>query len=234
MSGTKFFTSISNQVGNQREDSIFNEIKNGNHPSWIKPSIEIMIGDENNFINFKVSKDYLSIGTDDDYIRSPLMPMTAQKVADLFDCSLPTAEIVNLIWEQAEIKLSPSPMPPTSAMATCGYYIGHSLKIDKQLVNEDKNKLVAGHKKDVVLSEKLAKDPKNVAIYGWHQSNGKPIQPLSTVHKSWYMDYSHGIRLISNDILVNGIPGRLSDALKDSELSKLISSEGKLSIVRIP
>jgi hypothetical protein len=56
--------------------------------------------------------------------------------------------------------------------------------------------LLAGHKKDLVLTRKLATRPNRVAIYGWHQLSGEPIQPVSTVHVAEYADYSHGVRLI--------------------------------------
>ncbi len=40
-------------------------------------------------------------------------------------------------------------------------------------------KLIAGHKKDVVITNRLLTMPKRVAIYGWHRPNGSPIQPLA-------------------------------------------------------
>jgi len=42
-----------------------------------------------------------------------------------------------------------------------------------------------------------------VAIYGWHKLDGKPIQPLYTGHVDWYVDYSHGIRLVSRTIYID-------------------------------
>ena len=47
-------------------------------------------------------------------------------------------------------------------------------------------------------------NPGKIAIYGWHRLNGAPIQPLSTVHGACYADYSHGIRLVSETVLVDG------------------------------
>ena len=48
--------------------------------------------------------------------------------------------------------------------------------------------LVAGHKKDVVISAKLAGSPGKVAIYGWHRTNGTAIQPLHLGHSAaWWI-----------------------------------------------
>ena len=67
--------------------------------------------------------------------------------------------------------------------------------------------LVSGHKKDVVTTNLPTGSPGCIAIYGWHRLNGTPIQPLSTVHGACYADYSHGIRLVSETVMVDGQPG---------------------------
>ena len=64
--------------------------------------------------------------------------------------------------------------------------------------------LVSGHKKDVVLTNRLITHPGQIAIYGWHRGIGEPIQPLSTVHGAGYADYSHGIRLVSQMAMIDG------------------------------
>jgi hypothetical protein len=66
--------------------------------------------------------------------------------------------------------------------------------------------LVGGNKKDVVVSPQLVTytNYKRVAIFGWHQSNGVPIQNLYFGHEDTYADYSHGIRLVNKRMLLNG------------------------------
>jgi hypothetical protein len=71
-----------------------------------------------------------------------------------------------------------------------------------------------------------------VAIYGWHQPNGKPIQPLYTGHVNWYVDYSHGIRLIYRKIKVNGKWMDYTEVLKDNRLKKLLCDEEDCSFYR--
>ena len=62
--------------------------------------------------------------------------------------------------------------------------------------------------------------------------NGKAIQPLSLVHGNYYSDYSHGIRLVSNTIEINGEAHPIEIVLKDPSLAKIISYEGPVRFTR--
>ena len=64
-----------------------------------------------------------------------------------------------------------------------------------------------------------------MAIYGWHYPEGKPIQPLYVGHVDWYVDYSHGIRLMSRQMLIDGQLRDVNDVLRDKLLSPLLSNE---------
>ena len=92
--------------------------------------------------------------------------------------------------------------------------------------------LVSGHKKDVVITNRLLQRQGKIAIYGWHQYAGAPIQPLSTVHGSCYADYSHGIRLVSNTVLVAGEPQSIFEVIEDPKLAMVFSAEGAIHDVR--
>ncbi len=67
-----------------------------------------------------------------------------------------------------------------------------------------------------------------MAIYGWTRPDGRPIQPLSTVHGARYADYSHGVRLVWHEAWIDGAPRSLYEALADPELAPLWSDEGPL------
>ena len=87
-------------------------------------------------------------------------------------------------------------------MTSTEYYRTHNTMIEKQSQTRLASRLgalVSGHKKDVVLTNRLITHPGQIAIYGWHRAKATPIQPLSTVHGAGYADYSHGIRLVSED-----------------------------------
>jgi hypothetical protein len=86
--------------------------------------------------------------------------------------------------------------------------------------------LVAGVKKDVVVSNRLDEKPNRVAIYGWHTPDGKPIQPLSIVHRDSYVDYSHGVRLMRRAVLVDGKRRDARHVLHDADVCDLLSDEG--------
>jgi hypothetical protein len=87
--------------------------------------------------------------------------------------------------------------------------------------------LIAGIKKDVVLSGGLSRYPKpgHEAIYGWHKPDGTPIQPLYLGHINWWVDYSHGIRMIYRKIKVNGKVMDYTEVLADPVLKRLLCDE---------
>ena len=64
-------------------------------------------------------------------------------------------------------------------MRSSDYYLHHQRLIEEQLAGHPRGELVAGHKKDLVLTNRLWWRRDRVAIYGWHQGRGQPIQPLS-------------------------------------------------------
>ena len=76
----------------------------------------------------------------------------------------------------------------------CIYFIFEfNDRINKLMVGLDNTKLTAGHKKDVVLTNKLSPNNPNkrVAIFGWIKSDGKPIQGLNYwSHSDIYVDYT--------------------------------------------
>ena len=161
-----------------------------------------------------------------------MSPITAQHIADHYGFILPTTKIVDLIYKQADIKLEPITFTPNASMVSTGKYLQHNELIEKQLRGKKLNQLIAGHKKDVVITNKLNHKAKKVAIYGWHRKNGKAIQPLSLVHGNYYSDYSHGIRLVSNTIEINGETHPIEIVLKDPSLAKIISYEGPVKFTR--
>jgi hypothetical protein len=172
---------------------------------------------------FYVAPDYLSIGSGRDWARINITPIAAQKIADSLYCFLPTRKMVDDIYKAAKIKLEPVPMYAFRDSTPTMWQ--HHLIIEGQ--RKGKTGLIAGIKKDVVISGKITRDikPNRVAIYGWHKLDGNPIQPLYTGHIFWWVDYSQGIRLVYRKIKVNGEWMDYTDVLKDPLLQKLICDE---------
>jgi hypothetical protein len=73
-----------------------------------------------------------------------------------------------------------------------------------------------------------------VAIYGWHKPDGKPVQPLYTGHVNWYVDYSHGIRLVWRKIKVGKNWLDYTEVLNDPVLHKLLCDEKWCDFYRYP
>lgn len=90
----------------EREARIWAEIERGNFPSFARLFAPVVLTDERGrSATFQVSVDCFAVGTDDDWLRVAFSGYYAQKVADHFDCFLPTNKIVFEAYRQAEIKL---------------------------------------------------------------------------------------------------------------------------------
>ena len=152
---------------------------------------------------FYVAPDYFMVGTSSNWARVPITPMAAQKIGDAYGCFLPTPFIVDAIYNASAVKLAPVPMYAYRDSTITMWQ--HHLIIEGQ--RKSKKGLISGIKKDVVISSKAVEHekPNRVAIYGWHKLDGKPIQPVYAGHVNWYVDYSHGIRLIAKQVKMDGI-----------------------------
>lgn len=211
-----------------REDAIVHELLAGNVPDYNRAFVDLKITSATHAATLHVLPDYLAIGSNADNVRIPMGSPSAQKVADAFDCVLPTSKVVDLIWKAATVKLTPKPLPPTAAMITNAWFRQHADAVDAQLVGKPSGVLTAGHKKDVISSNLIALHPGHVVIYGWHQSNGVPIQGRQWIHEETYADYSHGVRLVSRSMELDGQTVLVEDVLKDGKLASLLSDEGPI------
>src|SRR5882672_11399847 len=141
---------------------------------------------------------------------------------------LPTKKMVDAIYHQAEVKLPPQPMPANEQMRSTTYYKTHNSRITEQSYEAGATlgALLAGQKKDLVLSSKLELTPGRVAIYGWHVTSGHPIQSLSLFHGARYADYSHGVRLVADVAYVDGAARSIFAVLEDPQLARVLNDEG--------
>ncbi|MDE3237448.1 MAG: hypothetical protein KGN33_00635 [Paracoccaceae bacterium] len=232
--GMAFVTRVAALSGKLRDAVVQRQVLAGNVPTFLRELVPVTFtghaADGRPLrLTVCVMPDYLAVGTDRDFIRTPLGLPTAARIALRLGFLLPTPKMVDAIYRQARIRLTPRPMPAGPMMTSTDYVLRHNETVDGQLgAALGKDELVAGHQKDVVLTNRLRHAPGKVAIYGWHEPDGKPIQPLSTVHVARYADYSHGIRLVSATAFVNGKPRPLAEVLQDPGLSALISSDGPI------
>jgi len=231
--GSQFMQQIINMEFNQREPLIRDQILAGNIPDFLRNLITLSsqfqdVNGVTHTVEYDVFPDYLAIGSNNDFCRNPMGPKSAQAIADAFGCILPTRKLVDDIWKHATIHLSPIPYAPVGTENNKVYkFIQHNTDIETARITAggQLGELILGIKKDVVLTNILLTKPGFVAIYGWHYTTGVPIQPLYVGHVDFYVDYSHGIRLINAVMRVDGIPMRAQDILRDPVLYKLISDE---------
>ena len=223
-----------NLVYNQqfRDSLIIDYISHGKVPAslrhWVSIKESLVDADGNTHnVEMFVAPDVVAIGSDDDYLRVPMLPMTAQQIADMCNAILPTRKISNLIHKHSKVQLVPHPMTPDSTMITMRIFAKHD-SIVKSQMSECGAKIgdfIAGHKKDVVITNRIDSLPDRVHIYGWHYPDGKNIQPLYSGHTLPHVDYSHGIRLISRRIIVDGKEWDIVDLLHHPLLYALVSDE---------
>jgi hypothetical protein len=242
VSGSEFVKRITGLDFAQRERELFTQIASGNVPAFLRRLCPVEVTNvfdgHTNRATFYVTPDYLAVGSDDDYFLTPMSPNTGQRIADQTGCILPTRKMVNEIYCAAEVKLAPTPIPPSPAMTTVPVFSNHNALVWTQRLAQvaahPLGALTAGHQKDVVLAGALPTAPGKVAIYGWHQTNRAPIQPLYLGHAAAWVDYSQCIRLVHQSVSVNGEPRNIAEVLADPELSGLFSDEGTFSEPRYP
>lgn len=236
MTGKQFLESTRGLSRSQREAAILSQIQSGNVPEFARQMKEIQLQNNGHSGTLRVMPDYLAIGSDQDFVRIPMDPKTAQKIADQTGTSLPTTKMVDDIYKQADTKLTPQPLKAGPQMMSNDYYQRHNDLVEQQMRQRgaEHGALTAGHQKDLVISNRLTQHPDRVAIYGWHQPDGKPIQGLSTVHENTYADYSHGVRLVGGTMIVDGQERSLGEVLSDSQLAGLVSNEGVIRDPRVP
>jgi len=243
--GDAFAESVSSLSRADREERVFQEVMAGNVPQFLRTLVPVSsratIGGADRAVTWFVLPDYLAIGSDENFFLMPLTPLLAQRLADALRCTMPTRKMVNAIYSNAAVKLAPQPIAPSAAMTTVPVFKQHndSVRIQRAttLAQYPLGLLVGGHKKDVIISNSIVSNlkpavPKPVVIYGWHQLNGTPIQPLYNGHGETYADYSHGIRLVQDSVTLDGVPATVASIVTDQTLWPLLSDEGVIPLPR--
>ena len=232
----------------EREEIFLNRIKNNEAElNWTPIYSKI----KNYIATFWVTTDALKLQFDQNMIRINVSANLQQKIADIYDASLLTPKLADLIASQAEIKLNPQPLPITSSLDAM---IQNSLKIDK-LIN-DKTKLVDTVGKHWCIANEMVGS--NMALnYGWHIHNPKTfqiksyvcdskeinpqtnmpfttVQPSAQAHDIHHTDYSQICCLVSNYCVVNDKEMSLQALLTDPVLSSLANHNGVLKVLRQP
>jgi hypothetical protein len=232
--GSQFAQRVRALSGAARDQLVATELLAGDLPQFLRHVVPVTL--RGNAAGKPVSltvcvlPDYLALGSNADYLFVPMGLGPALEVAGRFGFVLPTPKLVDAIYAASAVKLSPQPLTPDDEMRSTSYVVYHTELINLQRAGQlaPLGALTSGSKKDLVLTERLWRIPGRVAIYGWHRAWGQPIQPLSTVHGARYADYSHGVRLVSRTVYVDGVAHGIESVLADRTLAPVLSAEGPM------
>ncbi|MFA5834847.1 MAG: T9SS type A sorting domain-containing protein [Bacteroidota bacterium] len=235
VTGSQFMTSVAAMSFTDRENAIYAEIAKGNIPDFMRTLKKLQSAFQDNdgishTVIYEVMPDYLCIGSNEDFCRVPMGPVTAQKLANLFGATMPTTKLVDDIYTKAPLKVAPVTYAPVgNENEKVTKFIEHNTAIENQRTSSGQplGTLMGGTKKDMVISNKIVDPtrPGYVVIYGWHQLNGTAIQPLTNIHSGSYVDYSHGVRLMNVELLVDSVTMNVKQMLTNAKWYKVLSNE---------
>jgi len=229
-----------------REKFIFDQVAAGNFAASWSP-LEYSIGGRN--VKLNVMSDALKIGG----VRVNVSATLQQQLADVFDASLLTAQVADLMFLNASKRVEPSPEPISSSVKSM---INHSQRVDG-MVGSTPSGIVAPPGKHWILDKKLETSPGRACNYGWHfvgstfkgikgfpcastfrkTVDGKAIsviQPNATAHDAKHSDYSQICQLVSQQCWVDGVERKFSELLMDPLSASLVNSTGALKFDRQP
>lgn len=234
LTGSAFAAHVAHLSESERYAATHDQVVAGNVPDFLRALVPIALERPAGVqagpheVTVFVTPDYLSVGTNEDHLTLPLDFVSAAAVARDLGFALPTTRIVDAIYTEAALRLDPIPLPAGPQMRSMAYILEHGIRVEAERAGRAPGALVAGNQKDLVLTGRLRDMPDREAIYGWHRQDGRPIQPLSLVHGMHYADYSHGIRLVADTVLVDGAPRAYLAALADPEVAPWLSREGPI------
>ncbi|EYF01390.1 hypothetical protein [Chondromyces apiculatus] len=220
-----------------REDAILQAVRDARttQTTWV----EVVSKHKEHELVLFVSADALRVGDEQGSVRVSVSARTAQRIADLLGCVLPTTKVCDLIWEQAAVKLKPCIQKPDGAMGYTSRMIQHHTKVEAAYAG--RQGLIENVGKHWVLTNRLAGTRNVSANYGWYDEAAprkfgahKMWQTLGLAHNLDHVDYSQVMRLVQRCCLVNGEERDLTEVMVDRTLAPLVSSEGPLRFTRLP
>jgi len=237
----------------EREAYILDQVRAGKFEAEWFP-VTSSVGDSHAV--FWVMADALKV----EGVRVNVSATLEQQIADLVGGMLMTGKISDLVYQQAQLRIGPYPMPITTATSPM---LEHSAKIDaaisklSPLGSSCMSKLVSSVGKDWILDKNLEVAPGRACNYGWHfvgtsyqgikgylcvsqvkdtttQQPISVIQPNATAHDPHHEDYSQTCRLMSQICEVNGVRMMTASLLTNATLVGLINHNGVLKYNRQP
>jgi len=183
--------------------------------------------------NYKGRRAEIQVSTDALKILGVRVDVTAegaQRIADALGTVLPTPRILQLVWEQAAVRIAPCNSTPDAKMASTARMLQHSECVDQRIAG--RTGMVANEGKHWVLSNRIAGKANLAANYGWFIKGRRPVQTVGTRHDTAHTDYSQIVRLVRPAIKVDGRELDIRHVGRSPELWGLVSDEGPLLVFR--
>jgi hypothetical protein len=259
MKGSEFLKLVWDMSDPKRDALALSTMLAGNTPEFMehlqtcRTSAVIDGGDYE--LTYLTPPDYLSIGTNEDFVRWPLIQPSLQSFCDarmLVSASdptdrtskfyIPSKKIVKNTWQSTSFKIDPQalsrPCEKTekNPLGICHPGLATSvIAKENERVNEALAKagVIFGANYSAFTRTKKAYitrpnlDGKNMAFGGWFWPNGSQIQPWDwSFHEAGYEDYSHGCDLVYWQVSVNGVPFSFDEVCLHPKLHVLVSDDG--------
>lgn len=240
--GTDFLQSLPKHAGSDREQAIIAAVRAGEYAP-IEWSTLSSVANGRSLVLY-VAADALRIGTADDSVRVNACARSAQQIADLLGCVLPTTKICDLIWEQAVVRVTPCIGGAGKDMTDTVRMAAHHACVEAKVAG--RSGLIENVGKHWVIANELSSHVGFAANYGWFDpsapyhsrpSRNGPLrlwQSLGTRHSIAYVDYSQVVRLVYRACVLDGEQRDLVDVMRDPALASLVSDEGPMHLTRIP
>jgi hypothetical protein len=205
--GSAFLDELERVDFEELDDRVVEEILAGNVPSFLRALAPVDLDDARVW----VTRDYMSVGRDDNYVHVPLTGPAAQRLADALHATLPTPSLVDAIHRAADVHLPAVGVEEEPEL----HWVAQKRRHEQRLAHHDGKELVSGHLKDIVVSPVLRERRDRVAVYGLQGTFDHPLQPFSTIHELIYVDYSHGVRLVAAEAERHGKRVLVDNVLPD-------------------
>lgn len=242
--GTEWLKALPVGPGTTRDKMVLDAVESGLLDCEWKRISSVIAGHE---AIFSVCDDALRITLDDgSKFRPQCSAILQQKCADLMSKTkplpviLPTAKLLDLSYQQADVKLNCTALPAGAKMSTTEYSKLYNIEFEKKRAG--RTGLIRDCGKSWILSNKFAKGPSTAVNHGFYSSSGIAINPLGAklyqnegaAHNYKHEDYSQLILLVVDQCLLDGEMVKVTDLLDDPTLSKLVNYNGRLPYKRQP
>ena len=240
------------------QDKIVDSVKQGNFSAEWR---DITYQHDGHVIDVSFMSDALIVP---EFGRVNVTCKTQQRLADLFNASLLTPFLADILWQNANLKLRPETQTISSSVEAGKV---HSQRIDSQISkhqNKDqKNRLVGNAGKHWCLTNQLKAGSvicvnygmfvfaqesrwdnslnhiawRGIKVYKPKHSNSQEfyvIQEPATAHDITHVDYSQTCQLVSQFVKIDGVEYRLSDVLVHDQLGNCFTNTGPLKFSRHP